>query len=115
MPYQEYDFVIKKGDTGPPLMVQCIDSNGTAVDLTGATGLKFKMRNKRTNVTEVNANAEFIEVETGKVQYLWVANDTDTADEYEGEFNVTLSNGQIITFPNNTYIKINIYESVSSV
>jgi len=114
MPYQEYDFVIKKGDTGPPLMVQCIDSNGTPVDLTGSSNLTFRMRNKRTGIIETSAVAEYLEIANGKVQYSWTTNDTDNADEYEGEFNVTLSNGQVISFPNNTYIKINIYESVTA-
>lgn len=113
MPYQEYDFVIKVGDTGPPIMVQCLDSNGSPVDLTGATALKFKMRSARSGVVEVNATADFIDRPTGKVQYFWVTTDTDTSGDYQGEFNVTMSNGQIITFPNNAYIKINIYESVA--
>ena len=111
MPYQDYDFVIKKGDTGPPIQVQCIDSNGTPVDLTGATGLKFRMRNKRTGVSKINGDGIFVERSTGKIQYNWVTADTDTSDEFEAEFNMTLSNGQITSFPNNTYIRINIYES----
>jgi hypothetical protein len=48
------------------------------------------------------------------VRYEWLAANTDTADEYEGEFQVTYANGKIQTFPNDGYIPVVITDDIES-
>ena len=46
------------------------------------------------------------------VQYSFSGANTNTADRYEGEFQVTYSDSSIQTFPNNTYIDITVTDDV---
>ena len=107
----EYDFYIKKGNTGPALQVQFQDEDGNAIDITGSSNLMFYMRNRETGANAVSSYGSTVDVTTGTVLYSWSTVDTATAGDYEGEFEVTLSGGQIITFPNYTFIKIKIGET----
>ena len=51
---------------------------------------------------------------TGRVRYEWNSTDgdTNTADEYEGEFQVTYANGKIQTFPNDGHIPIVVTDDI---
>ena len=51
---------------------------------------------------------------TGRVRYEWNSSDgdTNTADEYEGEVQVTYANGKIQTFPNDGHLPIVITDDI---
>jgi hypothetical protein len=51
---------------------------------------------------------------TGRVRYEWNSSDgdTNTADEYEGEFEVTYANGKIQTFPNDGHLPIVVTDEI---
>jgi len=48
----------------------------------------------------------------GRVRYEWTATNTNTADEYEGEFQVTYANGKIQTFPNDGHLPIVVTDDI---
>ena len=46
------------------------------------------------------------------IQYDWASANTNTADVYEGEFQVTYADSSIQTFPNDGYILIDVKDDV---
>lgn len=107
------DFTIKTDDTGPPLAVVCTYSDGTLVDFTGATLLKFSMRNAVGTVIINDATATAVApLTSGVLQYAWTAPDTATSGFFTGEFHATLASGKRLSFPNRDYIRIEIYKDV---
>lgn len=99
-------FYIKKGDTSPSLLVSLTPSD---VDITGAT-VVFNLRARGSAATKVDRAAAVIVSPSGPAQlrYDWLAGDTDTAGDYEAEFEVTRGDGSIETFPNDGNIEIRI-------
>lgn len=100
------DFYIKRGDTGPSITAVLSDPSG-AVDLTGAS-VKFKLRLADTGALVVNADATIVTPVQGSVAYGWESGDTAVAGEYLAEWEVTFQNGEIITFPNDGYLRIKV-------
>ena len=96
---------LKQGDTKPSLSAQLL-SNGSAVDLTGAT-VKFHMG------TTVDVSAVIVDAATGNVRYDPATAHTVTAGIFKAEFEVTFSDGTIETFPNDGFIYVRITEEVA--
>ena len=108
-----YSFNIKQNDTSPTLSVVLADSDGTAIDLTGAS-VQFKMRAVNSSTLKVNASASITNASNGAVSYTFSSSNTDTSGLFQGEFQVTFSGGAIETFPNAEYISINILDDLDS-
>ena len=102
-------FKIKKNDTKPVLAATLQYSDGTAVDLTGAT-ISFNMGN--TDFSTYTSGACVITGSTaGQCEYRWDGNiDTGSKGVYWGEFEVTWSAGSILTLPNDHSLKIDVAE-----
>ena len=110
----EETFYIKQNDTASFLTRDLKDAFGAPVNVTGAT-VKFSMRVKPAGTVKVDDQEEVIFTDgTGRVRYEWNSGDgdTNTADEYEGEFQVTYANGKIQTFPNDGHIPIVITDDI---
>jgi hypothetical protein len=103
-------FEIKKGDRRPRYRVQ-LTANGTPVDLTGATGVRFLMKAGTTGTAKVDAAASVVDAATGIVEYAWALADTDTAGPFNVEFEVNWS-GEKQTFPSSGYFTITINEDL---
>lgn len=99
-------FAIKRGDRRPTLEYLCQLSDGRPVDLAGAT-VVFAMRRVGTTTT-IGGAAAILDAPTGRVAYAWAAQDTATAGDYEGEFQITLSGQLPMTCPGAGYIAITI-------
>lgn len=88
------------GDRDPDL-TDTIIVNGEPADLTGATGVTFKLRALDATTFKVNAAGTIVTAASGIVRYSWGATDLDTAGFYVGSWHVatsgqTLSQGEFL-------------------
>ncbi len=105
-------FDLKLGDTRPELAISIIDEETSApLSLVGATA-KFTMREDGGAIKVNEAIATVYDAVNGKVKYTWQAADVDTVGTYLAEFEITLSGGGLVTFPQNSYIKVRIMEDL---
>jgi len=102
-------FKIKKGDTNPALEATLQYSNGSAIDLNGAT-VSFNMGNlDYTAYTSGECNITGSDI--GQCEYRWDGNiDTGSTGTYFAEFEVNWSAGSILTLPNDHSLKIEVSE-----
>ena len=108
----EETFYIKENDTASFLTRDLKDAFGAPVNVTGAS-VVFSMRVKPAGTLKVTRQTcAIVAAGTGRVRYEWVAADTDVADEYEGEFQVTYGNGKIQTFPNDGHIPVVVTDDI---
>ena len=98
-------FIIGEADTAPYLQVVLRNGRNEALDLSSggldATAVVFSMRNQANNelvIDKVAATATAAAV--GEYEYRWTGADTADAGKFWGEFQVTLADGRIATFPN---------------
>lgn len=89
---------IKRNDTHPSVEATLRDRNGP-IDLAGAT-VRWIVSSVPDGTPIVNAAAEIVNAGAGTVKYTWLTGDTAVAGTYKGEFEVTLHNGFVCTFPN---------------
>lgn len=99
---------VKQGDTRPAAATQ-LTKGLTAVDLTSATEVKFKMRQLRQVDLSVDGAATITDAATGMVEYRWQASDTEDAGEYVAEWQVLWSDGSIESFPTLGYDSVVVY------
>ena len=105
-------FYIKQNDTKPVLTAFLTDANNAAVNLSGAT-VTFNMRVEPAGTVKVNGTAATIEdAESGKVSYPWTSTNTNTADDYEAEFQVVYAGGGKQTFPGRNYIAVHVIDDI---
>ena len=110
----EETFYIKQNDTASFLTRDLKDAFGAPVNVTGAT-VVFSMRVKPAGTVKVDEQeCTIVTAGIGRVRYEWTATNTNTADEYEGEFQVTYANGKIQTFPNDGYIPLVITDDIET-
>ena len=108
----EETFYIKQNDTASFLTRDLKDAFGAPVNVTAAA-VVFSMRVKPAGTVKVDEQGcTIVTAGIGRVRYEWTAANTNTADEYEGEFQVTYANGKIQTFPNDGYIPIVITDDL---
>lgn len=91
-------FTVWKDNTAPSV-TGTISSNGTAIDLTGAT-VTFSMRPAGSSTLKVSAqSATVVSAANGTVRYDWAAGQTDTAGDYRAWWTVTFSGGEVQDSP----------------
>ena len=106
-------FFIKQNDTRPTLRCILLDADELPVNLTAAA-LEFHMRVYPAGTTKISAGTvSVIDTAQGEVEYKWSASDTDTAETYEAEFEVTFSDGTIQTFPNDKHAFVYITDDIA--
>jgi hypothetical protein len=70
--------------------------------------VRFHMVPLGGGTAKVDAAAVVVDGPTGVVRYDWVTADTDTEGAYNCEVEVTFSNGAVETFPNSTYLRVDV-------
>lgn len=102
------DFYIKQNDTREPVIATCQDENGAAEDLTGAT-VKFHMTGPVPATTsKVNSAGALVDAANGVVKYQWIAADTNTAGDFNAEFQITFSDARVKTYPNTANFTVHV-------
>jgi hypothetical protein len=104
-------FEIKRNDRLPLLNAALKTKEGAVVTLSGAS-VQFHMKKGGSSTLKVDSAGSVVSATAGTVQYAWAAGDTDTAGDYEGEFEVTHSSGKLESFPLNESIPIRVIEDL---
>lgn len=101
------DFYMKQHDTAPAIQFAFTDLSGVVPpgSLSGAT-VKFFMKLPGAMTCKVNSAATIVNPASFLFGYAWVTGDTDTAGEYNGEFEVTYADGTKQSFPDPGYLDI---------
>lgn len=91
-----------RGDTGPPFISTIKDSNKTVVDLTGATQVRFHMNERLSELSVIDAAGALYDAPNGQVIYNIQVGDLDIEEgDYDQEWEITLSDGTVVTYPTN--------------
>ena len=110
-------FTMKRNDTRPKYKGQLMQTDPLApatkipVDLSTATGVKLIMRTGAGGEAKVNAAAVITDPTNGRVEYTWVVGDTDTAGDFNAEWEVSWG-GDKQTFPSVGYLVIIIEDDL---
>ncbi len=91
-------FSIKEGDLLPIFDDTLYDTDGSALDLTTATGVQLVYQ-RAGDSTATTKTAAIDGAATGEVSYSWTSGDTDTAGDYTFEWLVTFTGGKPRRFP----------------
>ena len=106
------DFTIKKGDTSPTMQTSLVDASGVAVNITGATAVRFVMRSLTGVAPAANALGTVVNAATGVVSYTYTATDTANAGLFQASWIVTFASGAVGTFPTLGYLEISVEEDL---
>jgi hypothetical protein len=96
--------IMKKGDLLPALVINCT-SNGTAVDLTGASSVQVICRNEAGTTIFTRSAAGTAQ---GVVTYTWQVGDTTTVGRMLFEVLVTWPGSKPQHFPANSQLPVDI-------
>ena len=107
------DLSAKQGDTAITWDDTLTYSNGSPVNLTGAS-VNFVMRSLAATTPAVNATASIVTPLAGTVSYSPTATDTATVGEFMGNWVVTFSGGLVETFPTVGYLTIAIEANLTA-
>jgi hypothetical protein len=101
---------IKRNDTGDVIAFDCTnipDGVASAVFTMTRLGASTPLINKETATFVANDD------ESGRVSYTFVEGDTDTSGRYRAEFELTLDDDNIVTYPADSYIQIWIRDDLA--
>lgn len=107
------DFTIKQGDTAPVLYDSLTYSDGTQVNLTGAS-VNLVVRQMTASNVAFNKSATIVTPTTGSVSYTFTSTDTATAGQYVANWIVTFSGGSQMTFPTVGELEITVEENLTT-
>ena len=107
------DFSIKQSETLPYLNDSLTYSDGSVVNLTGAT-VKFIMRSLTATLPTVNAACTVVSAIGGTVRYAFSATDTATTGRFQGIWQVTFSGGQVMSWPTVGSLDISVEENITT-
>lgn len=91
-------FILKVGDTLPPLIESLWGIEADHPNLTNAT-VKFIYRKLVDGAASVVRDAVVEDAASNQVRYNWVSGDTNAEGEFRYEWQVTYDDGKKLTFP----------------
>lgn len=95
---------IAQFDLLPPVRGTCLDGNGRAQPLTGGVA-RFHMFSSGGELL-IDGAATITDALAGKVQYDWVAGDTDVAGIFLCHFKIIFAGVKPLTVPNDGYGRV---------
>lgn len=107
-------YAIKQGDRLPVLDATITKADGTALDLSTALSITFRMRNvnaRPTGAFVVEAPATIVDAVSGRVRYSWASGDSNTPGQYAGEFVVVFPGPLQQTVPTSGYLSIVVVDA----
>ena len=107
--FEPADFVIRQGDTAPRIIGTLTDGNGDPVDVSGGTARLHLHGLTVDNDMDLNAEVG----DENVVFYDWQTGDTTEPGYYSGEWQVTMANGQIQSFPNDGVFLVQVAEQLA--
>lgn len=111
------DFTIKRHDRLPLLTATLKGADDEPVNLALAT-CRVHLRELGGDTIKINAPCTVLDDGIdpnlrGRVEYEWTVADTDAAEFYELEFEVTFSSGKEMTFPNDGFKLVHVTRDIS--
>jgi hypothetical protein len=100
-------FTIKKGDRLPKLRHYLVRADGSYVDLTGFSGVQFRLGPAAGGAAKFTSSGSIITAAQGLVEYAWGATDTDTEGDFLGEWVCTSASG-VQTVPSSGYVRVTV-------
>ncbi len=107
------DFTVKQGDSAITFSDSLTYSDGSVVNLTGAS-VSFVMRAITSASVAFNTSASITSASIGTVAYRPTASDTATAGTYAANWKVSFSGGLVETFPTIGYLTVEIEENLTT-
>ncbi len=104
------DFSIKQSETLPYLNDALTYSDGSVVNLTGAT-VKFIMRSLTATLPTINTTCTVVSATGGTVRYAFSTTDTATAGRFQAIWQVTFAGGQLMSWPTIGSLDISIEDN----
>ena len=104
-------FFVKRNDTQPRMLARLTDGYGAAINLTDCS-VRFHMKLIACAI-KIDASAAIVTPLEGVVRYDWQPSDTNAAGSYKAEFEVTYPDNTIETFPNDSYIRVEIIDDIT--
>ncbi len=106
------DFVIKQGDTWPPIEMQVVDRTGAPVSLAGATN-RTLMGQPGGSPPKVDRAARVVDVAAGLLRFeAWLAGDTDELGVLQLEVELTYADGRNVTAPSAGYARVQVVDDL---
>jgi hypothetical protein len=108
MPYQ-----IKKGFL-PSLIVQAIDKNGNAIDLSDYDSATFKMKQNGAIAAVIDYNVAEITTPAidGLLKYTFTSGETDIVGKYKAFFALIKGGVKTLSVPTSGFLEIDIIEDL---
>jgi len=103
---------IKQHDLQPYYRSKVVDSDGIAVDCTGASAVFTMVDSTGTIVINRSPNVTFTNAALGEMEYRWSGTDTDITGKYSIEFEVTPLTGGKFTVPVTEKAPVKIWPSL---
>lgn len=108
------DWNVKQGDTSPAITSTLKNTDGSTINLAGAT-VKFVMRPQSSTSPTVNAGATITNTTNpANVQYTFTATDTATPGQYMATWIVTFADSSVMTFPTDGYLEVVVEENITT-
>jgi len=92
----------KQNDLEPPVQSTMRNSDGTGIDVSGATAIYFLMR-PVSGGTTVRTAATVVSASAGTVKHEWVSGQTATVGSYYQEWEIMWPSSRPQTVPNTSY------------
>lgn len=109
------DFIIGQLDTAPVLTTALTYSDGSAVDLTGAS-VNFVMRALSSTTAAINAAATIVgSASDGNVSFTFTSAQTAVAGIFMARYAVTFESGSVMQFPTDGYMEIQVEADLTTV